>query len=288
MDYPEAVAKVKNEEATPRPNDEIGDTTADESTSGRPVATPGTVSRILKRKRQETPLEPPGPPTHVLWTRGFTKVSSSAIEHISSHKNGNMFASAIRDKDAPNYSQIVLQPQSINSIRSAVKSGHKAATQAANALSDGDPGTASVWLPISEDLTPPKGIINSGQLEREVMHMLSNAIMYNPDPDKGVSREFLKATAQEESDAVGYRVDENAFVRDTRAMFVEVEQNLSDLRSAEKDHTGGGPPPQSTPRTGGVGTPADDTAEEEDELAADGDNATSGTAKRRRTGTARA
>lgn len=284
MDFPEPVANIKNEETTPRPNDEIGDTTADESTSGRPMPTPGSVSRVLKRKRQDTPAEPPGPPTHVLWTRGFIKVSSSAIEHISSHKDGNMFASAIRDKDAPNYSQIVLQPQHLNSIRSAVKQGNRAAVQAASALPGGDPGTPSVWLPISEDLTPPRGIVNSGQLEREVMHMLSNAIMYNPDPDKGFSRHFLQTTAEEETDAVGYQFDENAFVHNTRTMFVEVEQNLSDLRSAEKDRTAGGPPPLSTPN---VATPADDTAEEEDELAADGENHTSGTAKRRRTGTLR-
>jgi hypothetical protein len=265
----------------------MGDTTADESTVGRPVTTPGSISRVLKRKRQETPPEPSNPPTHVLWTRGFIKVSASAIEHISGHKDGNMFASAIRDKDAPNYSQIVLQPQNISSIRAAVKTGNKAAVQAANALPGGDPGTASVWLPISEDLTPPKGIINSGQLEREVMHMLSNAIMYNPDPDKGVNRKFLKADAEEESDAVGYHVDENAFVHNTRSMFAEVEEMLSNLRSAEKGRMAGGPPP-STPKTGSVATPADDTAEEEDELAADGDAATSGTVKRRRVGLGRA
>lgn len=280
MDHPDAVTKIKDEDATSRGHEEAGDTTADESVPGRgSIATPGSVSRTLKRKRQETPPEPPGPPTQVLWTRGFTKVSSSALDQISSHRDGNMFATAVREKDAPGYSQIVLQPQNINSIRSAIKSGSKAASISASNLSGGDPGATSVWLPISEDLTPPKGIINSAQLEREVVHMFCNAIMYNPDPDKGVGPRFHRRSP-EEQEVPGYRVDENGVVRNTQSMFIEVEKLLGDLRSAEKDRTG--PPPLSTPRHASVATPADDTAEEEDELAADGE-ATSGTVKRRRT-----
>ena len=283
MDYPDTLTKVKDEEATPRANEEAGDTTADESVHGRQsLVTPSSVSRFLKRKRQETPPEPPGPPTQVLWTRGFTKVSSSALDQISSHRDGNMFATAVRERDAPNYRQIVLQPQDITSIRSAIKHGNKAAVQAANSLPGGDPGTTSVWLPISEELMPPKGIINSAQLERELVHMFCNAIMYNPDPDRGIGSGFLNLTDEEkeEEGVFGYHMDENGVVTNTQSMFVEVEKLLGDLRSAEKDRTG--PPPLSTPRPASVATPADDTAEEEDELAADGE-ATSGTVKRRRT-----
>lgn len=279
MDHIQTTTEVKNEEATPRPHEETGDTTADESVSGRGnVTTPGSM-RILKRKRPETPAEPPGPPTHVMWTRGFTKVSSSALDQISSHRDANMFATGVRERDAPNYRQIVLQPQDITSIRSAIKQGNKAALTAAANLPGGDPATASVALPISEDLVPPKGIVNSAQLERELVHMFCNAIMYNPDPYRGPGQSFMRRTQEEEEEALGYQFDENGVVRNTQTMFLEVEKLLGDLRSAEKDRTAR---PLSTPRlTSTAATPADDTADDEDELAGDGGEG-SGPFKRRR------
>lgn len=279
-----SMTKVKKEVATPRLREETGDTTADESMPGRGLmATPSSMTRAPKRKRQDTPTDLQGPPTHVLWTRGFTKVSSSALDQISSHRDANMFATALREKDAPNYRQIVLQPQDITSIRSAIKAGNKAALQAAANLPGGDPGTASVWLPISDDLVPPRGIINSAHLERELVHMFCNAIMYNPDPDRGPGPAFIRRSHSDEEEIVGYRLDENGVVKNTQSMFLEVEKLLGDLRAAEKDR---GIPPISTTRQGSVATPAEDTAEEEDELAGDGDSASaSGTAKRRRIST---
>lgn len=279
----EAVPKIKDEDATPRPTEETGDTTADESVPGRPqIVTPSSVaSRMHKRKRQETPPEPPAPTSQVLWTRGFTKVSSSALDQISSHRDANMFATALREKDAPNYRQIVLQPQDITSIRSAIKHGNKAAVQAAGALPGGDPGTAHVWLPLSDELVPPRGIINSAQLERELVHMFCNAIMYNPDPDRGPGPGFMKRSQDEEEEIVGYRLDENGVVKNTRSMFVEVEKLLGDLRSAEKERSA--PPPSAT-RPASVATPAEDTAEDEDDAAGERE-AGAGTSKRRRVGT---
>ncbi|KAL6861032.1 hypothetical protein J3F83DRAFT_228827 [Trichoderma novae-zelandiae] len=281
-----SMTKVKKEVATPRLREETGDTTADESMPGRGImATPSSMTRASKRKRQDTPTDLQGPPTHVLWTRGFTKVSSSALDQISSHRDANMFATALREKDAPNYRQIVLQPQDITSIRSAIKAGNKAALQAAASLPGGDPGTASVWLPISDDLVPPRGIINSAHLERELVHMFCNAIMYNPDPDRGPGPAFMRRSQSEEEEIVGYRLDENGVVKNTQSMFLEVEKLLGDLRAAEKDR---GIPPISTTRQGSVATPAEDTAEEEDELAGDGDSTSAsgtGTAKRRRIST---
>ncbi|KAJ4271383.1 hypothetical protein NW762_000085 [Fusarium torreyae] len=275
----ESAPKIKNEEATPRPTEETGDTTADESVPGRPqIMTPGSVSsRLQKRKRQETPADAPPETTQVLWTRGFTKVSSSALDQISSHRDANMFATALREKDAPNYRQIVLQPQDITSIRSAIKHGNKAAVQAAGSLPGGDPGTAHVWLPLSDELVPPKGIINSAQLERELVHMFCNAIMYNADPDRGPGPAFMKRTQEEEEEIVGYRLDENGVVKNTRSMFVEVEKLLGDLRSAEKERSA---PPPSAIRPASVATPAEETGDDEDE----GGERETGTAKRRRIG----
>lgn len=306
VDYPTS-ATVKKEVSTPRLHEETGDTTADESVNDRHMTTPGSVSsRVYKRKRQGSPQEPPAPPTHVLWTRGFTKVSSSALDQISSHRDANMFATALRERDAPNYRQIVLQPQDITSIRAAIKHGNKAASQAASSLPGGDPGGPSVWLPIAEDLTPPRSIINSAQLERELIHMFCNAIMYNPDPDRGPGQAFMNRLRDEEEEVVGYRVDEDGVVRNTRGMFVEVEKLLSDLRNAEKDRE---PPPPTVSSTGNSGNAAvssatsaaarqgsvtgaaavaaaatvavaDDTAGEEDELAGEGDGTS--VSKRRR------
>ncbi|KAM3481676.1 hypothetical protein MY8738_004351 [Beauveria namnaoensis] len=283
-DYP---TKVKMEASTPRLHDETGDTTADESVHGKHMATPGSVSsRPYKRKRQDTPQQPPVPPTHVLWTRGFTKVSSSALDQISSHRDANMFATGIRERDAPGYHQIVLQPQDITKIRAAIKHGNKAASTAASNLPGGDPGGPSVWLPASEDLTPPQSIINSAQLERELVHMFCNAIMYNPDPDRGPGRAFMKRLRDDEEEVVGYRVDEDGVVRNTRGMFVEVEKLLSDLRSAEKDREPP-PPAAATAATGAAAAvattetsaaAADDTAEEDDEGEGDGPSSS----KRRR------
>ncbi|KAH7180751.1 WD domain-containing protein [Fusarium sp. MPI-SDFR-AT-0072] len=275
----ESVPKIKDEDATPRPTEDTGDTTADESVPGRPqIMTPGSVSsRLHKRKRQITPVNPPPETTQVLWTRGFTKVSSSALDQISSHRDANMFATRLREKDAPNYRQIVLQPQDITSIRSAIKHGNKAAVQAAASLPGGDPGTAHVWLPISDELVPPKGIINSAQLERELVHMFCNAIMYNADPDRGPGPCFMKRSQdEEEEEVVGYRLDENGVVKNTRSMFVEVEKLLGDLRSAEKERSA---PPPSAVRPASVATPAEETGDDEDE----GERET-GTAKRRRIG----
>ncbi|KHN98300.1 Bromodomain protein [Metarhizium album ARSEF 1941] len=283
MDHPISSTRIKREILTPRHIEETGDTTADESVYGRTnMATPGSASsRLAKRKRQESPPHvPTAPPTQVLWTRGFTKVSSSALDQISSHRDANMFATGVRERDAPNYRQIVLQPQDITSVRAAIKQGNKAAIQAAGSLPGGDPGTASVLLPISEDLVPPKGIVNSAQLERELVHMFCNAIMYNPDPDRGPGPAFLKRSRDEEEEVVGYHLDENGVVKNTRSMFVEVEKLLGDLRSAEKDR--GAPPPSAT-RPASVATPADDTAEDEDELAGDGITAASAVKRRRTT-----
>ena len=274
----ETATRIKDEDATPRPTEETGDTTADESIPGRPqIMTPGSVSsRLHKRKRQGTPPELPAETTQVLWTRGFTKVSSSALDQISSHRDANMFATKLREKDAPNYRQIVLQPQDITSIRSAIKHGNKAAVQAAASLPNGDPGTAHVWLPMSEELVPPKGIINSAQLERELVHMFCNAVMYNADPDRGPGPAFMKRSQEEEEEIVGYRLDENGVVKNTRSMFVEVEKLLGDLRSAEKERSA--PPPSARPAS--VATPAEETGDDDDD---NGERET-GTAKRRRIG----
>ncbi|KLU81699.1 hypothetical protein MAPG_00783 [Magnaporthiopsis poae ATCC 64411] len=337
-------AKVKDEEETPRPSEETGDTTADESGPSQRHPAPSSTlpSRRGKRKRGESsgpdrtdvtpasiseappetttaaaPAPTPAislsePPSHILWTRGFPRISSSALDQIGSHRHANMFAHQIRDRDAPGYKSIVLGPMDLKSIRAAINHGNKAATQAAAALPDGDPGTSTVWLPISEDLVPPRGIINSAQLDRELVHMFANAIMYNPDPQRGFGPSFLRDDDEDEaadeadastaaagmpgSNVLGYKVDENAVVNDTRSMFVEVEKLLSNMRAAEISRGAPPPPPGSTGLVSATaedddanrGASLDGAEDREGTAATDGDGTasgtagTSGTTKRRR------
>lgn len=270
---PEPATSVKNEVDTPRATMDTGDPTADESVAGKRQA-----ARQAKRKRDElsptpaaTPAEatPNGnatpaneksqretlatasatpPDAHkVLWSRGFHKVSASAMEQIVRHRSANMFAAPIREKDAPGYHKVILQPQDLKSIRAAIAHGNRSATQAAAALPGGDPGHMLVWLPQMEELVPPRGIINTAQLDRELAHMFSNAIMYNPDRWHGPGSSFLAEREERTDDnnqagghghghpgdVLGYKVDEFGVVKDARAMFSEADSLLADLRVAE-------------------------------------------------------
>ena len=217
---------------------------------------------------------PPTPPTHVLWMRGFPKISASALDQISSHRHANMFAHKIRDRDAPGYGSIVRHPVDLKSTRMAITQGNKAATQAAAALlesaeaSDDSatlaslaPDMGSVWLPISEDLVPPRGIINSSQLESELVHMFANAVMYNPDSHRGPGPAFVLRDGDDEdewgdgNDNARYEVDEDGVVNDTRDMYVEVEKLLSEMRSAERQRGLPVPPPGAR----GLDLPLDDS-----------------------------
>jgi hypothetical protein len=137
------------------------------------------------------------------------------------------------------------------------------------------PNASSVWLPISEDLIPPKGIINYAQLEKELMRVFANAVMFNPDPDRGLGRKW-QGIEKGKGDIVGYEIDEDTVVKDTRAMFADVEKVVGSLRSAER--RGEEMRESSIARANG-----DD--DEVDELAGDGENHTGNTgsvAKRRR------
>jgi hypothetical protein len=289
---------VKQEVATPLPlpsglDDETGDTTADESLPNlrnRPsnIAT----SPRLKRKRKdsvvETPREPAVPATHVLWTRAFPKISASALESVTGHRHASMFAAPVKERDAPGYKLLILQPQDLKSIKSAIMAGHRAATAA---MSDDSPqAQSSVWLPISEDLIPPKGIINYAQLEKELMRMFANAIMFNADPDRGLGVSWEEMRGRGKKGGEGYEIDEDGVVKDTQAMYADVEQIIGRLRNAERksEETMGsaGMRVGSVVRGSSVGVRGSsvlgDGDDEPDELAGDGDAPTGTVAKRRR------
>lgn len=255
--------KRRDDDGNDNEEDEDGNTVA-ESVEPKP-----DLMTVARRRL----VGPPVPPTHVLWMRGFPKISASALDQISSHRHANMFAHKIRDRDAPGYSSIVRHPVDLKSIRMAITQGNKAATQAAAALLESAeeaedsvtlaslaPDMGSVWLPISEDLVPPRGIINSSQLESELVHMFANAVMYNPDSHRGPGPAFVLRDNDDDdewgegNDNARYEVDEDGVVNDTRDMYVEVEKLLSEMRSAERQR--GLPPPP--PRARGLDLPLDD------------------------------
>jgi hypothetical protein len=133
-----------------------------------------------------------------------------------------------------------------------------------------DQGQASMMLPISEEIIPPKGIVNNAQLEKELMRMFANAIMFNHDPHRSLGKTFeVTKSIEETAGGDGYEVDENGVVRETIAMYSDVEKIVGEMRSAEwrKEEEAGGEEAEE----GEVG-----------QLAGEGDSAMGSIAKRRR------
>ncbi|PVH75862.1 hypothetical protein DL98DRAFT_518342 [Cadophora sp. DSE1049] len=273
---------VKQEVATPVGIDDAGDTTADELP--RHPRTGPSPAKSMKRKRQSSvpfaPIEarPSNPPTQVLWTRAFPKISSSALESIAGHKNASTFSYPVKERDAPGYKNLILRPQDLKSIRSAITAGSRAAAAvvAEDPSLNFNPTASSLLLPISEDLIPPKGIINYAQLEKELMRMFANAIMFNADPDRGLGRRFHE-NGKDKGDVIGYEFDVDGIVKDTKAMFADVEKVVGSLRSAERRS-------EEMKESSTVRQAAED--DDADELAGDGESHVGniGTVKRRRKG----
>jgi hypothetical protein len=222
-DRPLSRRRIKNEPSTP------ADTLHDVEDSDRLSVTGhtkrtrrGTMTQFQsssKRKRQQsheeedepTP-EPAARKNTITATRGFGRMALAITEDVGSHKHGNRFNKPVRDKDASGYSEIILKPRDLKSIRAAITAGTRAvnaATATATSNVEDDSGSTTVELERSADLMPPKAIVNGAQLEKELLHMLANAVMFNPGED--------------------------GMVADTREMFDDVETRIRDWRDAERD-----------------------------------------------------
>lgn len=124
---------------------------------------------------------------------------------------------------------MIHRPTDLKTIKNAIKAGAKAVNAAlAEMEAQGTPNSATrrgstmntpmssyaardastVLLPLSEDLVPPKGIVNSAQLEKELMRMLANAVMFN--------------TGNE------------GHVQFAREMYDDISRQISGFRSAER------------------------------------------------------
>lgn len=129
------------------------------------------------------------------------------LNDITSHKHGSRFAVPVREKDVPGYSEIIKRPQDMKSIRAAVTAGSRALANATATDSPAPAKDAVIELERTVEVLPPKAVMNSAQLEKEVMRMLANAVMFNPG-------------------------DED-MVADTREMAFDVEARIREWRGAE-------------------------------------------------------
>lgn len=211
-----------------------------------------------KRKRgvseslEQEPSPPEVPKTDtsrfVICTRGFYRTAAPIMNDVTTHKLASIFAKPLSERDAPGYHDLIYRPQDLKSIKSAVHLGSKmvasatetVSTPAGDAESPAPAGTPSkqnvFMLPKSEDIMPPKGIVNSAQLEKEFVRMFANAIMFNPVPERGFGPAFplTNERGSRESTQSGEGDEEGGIIQDSREMFEDVELAVTRWRAAER------------------------------------------------------
>lgn len=186
------------------------------------------------------------------------------MNDVNTHRHASLFAKPLTEREAPGYKNLIYRPQDLKSIKTAIGKGSRAANAAIedlNAAEDvpGTPGKNSntgtggtILLKKTDDLVPPKGIVNPSQLEMELIRLASNAIMFNPLPanERGFGPRFkmqrvdgkdaIDGNQPQEGDgegAKGYsyvQTEEGGIIADTRAMFEDVERSVADWRSADQ------------------------------------------------------
>ncbi|KAL8736401.1 MAG: hypothetical protein Q9166_000193 [cf. Caloplaca sp. 2 TL-2023] len=217
-----------------------------------------TVSSELEKQREELSA------THILASRNFPRTSATLMNDITAHKLASIFAKPITERDAPGYDSLIYRPQDLKSIKQAITIGNRALTAFIDQERQDDDETsrdiipivgageadARVWVRKNEDFMPPKGIINSVQLEKELMRVFANAVMFNPDPKRSLGPAFrtraklkerhipvhlddrMDEDDEEEEDAV--TEGEGGVVKDAREMFDDVERVVGQWRAAER------------------------------------------------------
>jgi hypothetical protein len=176
----------------------------------------GAASRRKRNAREasldeaEDQFSTPGPARTITAPRYFARTCAPIMNDIQSHKHASTFSTAVRAKDAEGYYDIIKRPTDLKSIQKAIGIGAKQAAAGASDTPAGSPGGGGgvVELPITLDNMPPKSIVNAAQLEKELMRMFVNAVMFNPGED-GV-------------------------VEDAREMFETVQRSVSSWRNVER------------------------------------------------------
>lgn len=214
-------------------------------------------------------------PSLIIVSKNFAKTSQLLLSEIASHKLAGIFAKPLSERDAPGYKDLVLRPQDLKSIKAATSKGGRAAIAAIEAIEGDDDATATTGqissallpslgpigngfylVPKTAELVPPKGIVNSAQLEMELVRTFANAVMFNPlpasergfgrtlrlrknggDVDANVDLEAMSASDESES-ASSSGADEDGIISDAREMFNDVVEMVGKWRELEGERRG--------------------------------------------------
>lgn len=150
-------------------------------------------------------------------------MSAPVLNDISSHKHASLFSTPVKAKDAEGYYDIIRRPQDLKSIRASIQNGSRAVAAATASNADTPLGNSpsqgpstptqfpssstQVTLPVSEDLVPPKSIVNSAQLEKELMRLFANAVMFNSGYE-GVVKDAVEMAKDVEASVANWRAAE--------------------------------------------------------------------------------
>lgn len=188
----------------------------------------------------------------VYCTRNFTRTGAPIMNDVAAHKHASIFAKPLTEREAPGYRDLIYRPQDLKSIKSALSQGNKAVAAATEAVSTvpegespnpatGTPSKNTAWLAKTPELIPPKAIVNSSQLEKELIRMFANAVMFNPAPDSergfGPFFEMRKPNESRPRSHHPWELDEGGITRDTREMCDDVEKAVTKWRAAERTTT---------------------------------------------------
>ena len=167
------------------------------------------------------------------------------MNDVAAHKRASIFAKPLteRERVVLGYKSLIYRPQDLKSIKSTIHQGSRAVAAAAEAANtpamDGESPVPAIgasskntalMLQKTLDIIPPKGIVNSAQLEKELIRMFANAVMFNPAPDqeRGFGPAFpLTIDGEAVHTEQTPDLDEGGIVRDTREMCDDVEQAVS-------------------------------------------------------------
>jgi hypothetical protein len=207
-------------------------------------------------------------PNMVSVTKNFARLTGTVMNDVTSHKYAGIFAKPLSEREAPGYKDLIYRPQDLKSIKTAIGRGSRTANAAIDELAGGDDGVGAetpskgtgiagtaaggtTLLKKTDELAPPKGIVNSSQLEMELMRLFANAAMFNPLPanERGLGPQFKMQRVDgkgatdpnstqegDEEGSKGYsyvQVEEGGIIADTREMCEYVEKAVGDWRSAE-------------------------------------------------------
>ncbi|KAL8915081.1 MAG: hypothetical protein Q9171_000384 [Xanthocarpia ochracea] len=216
------------------------------------------VRSVLENQREELSA------THILASRNFPRTSATLMNNISAHKLASIFAKPLTEREAPGYPSLIYRSQDLRSLKQAITIGNRALTAFVEQEHDDEDkdiipiagvgeGDARVWVKKNEDFMPPKGIVNSAQLEKEIMRVFANAVMFNPDPKRALGPAYrtrakvkqrhipvrLSERAgededeDEDEDGDDASEGEGGVVKDAREMFEDVERVVGQWRAAE-------------------------------------------------------